>query len=88
MIKLTRVYPRFYGGDEKETLCVDEKSIICVGKKNVECSGLAGYYPYTEITLITGDKYLVDESIEKVTKLIKSQELKQIETLKKEFEEL
>jgi hypothetical protein len=74
MIKLTRVYPRYYGGNETETLCVDEKSIICVGKKKVECSGLAGYYPYTEITLVTGDKYLVDETVERVTKLIKSQE--------------
>lgn len=70
MIKLTRVYPRYYGGDEKETLCVDEKSIICVGKRNVECSGMSGHYPYTEITLVTGDKYLVDETVDRVIKLM------------------
>lgn len=73
MIKLTRVYPRYYGGDEKETLCVDEKSIICVGKRKVECYGLSGYYPYTEITLVTGDKYLVDETVERVNKLIQEE---------------
>lgn len=73
MIKLTRVYPRYYGGDEKETMCVDENSIICVGKRKVECSGLSGYYPYTEITLVTGDKYLVDETVERVNKLIQEE---------------
>ena len=71
MIKLTKVYPNYYGNDKTEPLYVDEKSIISVGKNNIRCSGLSGYYPYTEITLITGDKHLVEEGEERIVGLIK-----------------
>ena len=53
MIKLTRVYPRYYGGRETETLYVDEKSIVSVGKKRVECSGFTGYYTGSNTTSIS-----------------------------------
>lgn len=70
MIKLTKVHPNYYSPDMKEPLYVDEKSIISVGKNYVRCSG--GYYPYTEITLKTGDKHLVEEGEEHIVRLIKS----------------
>lgn len=70
MIKLTRVYPSYYGSDTKEPMYVDENSIISIGTNRVRCGTLAGYCPYTEITLVTGDKYFVNESVESVNKKI------------------
>lgn len=70
MIKLTKVYPDYYGYDKTEPLYVDEKSIISVGKNNIRCCGLSGYYPYTEITLKTGDKHLVEEDEGHIVRLI------------------